>query len=301
MGSIVTTEGRLIDSWRAAIDSELLGIFPEDNLGAANRDSLSKACRYVSEGGGKRLRGLLVFSVAHDLLGAQDLLDSCAPFSEPPEGASGNRCAGILSAATALELLHVASLVHDDLPAIDNDDMRRGRAACHRAFGEGAAILAGDGLIGKAFMVVTESVGLSSDNQARIVKVLSRAWWDLCCGQQMDLELRDNPNQELKERVMRLKTGALFGAAFGCGAICGGVSEANLNRYIEVGINVGVIFQCLDDLADGDGDISKGDLVRAEGRNVKQLALPALDVRLRGGVSSGVLELVFDGLGVLKG
>jgi geranylgeranyl diphosphate synthase type II len=290
----VRIEDRLIERWRGVIDSELLAIFPPNDVGAARGqcNDLTNACRYVSEGGGKRLRGLLVLSVAHDLLwGAERLNDLTA-------SALGDRWSGILSAATALELLHVASLVHDDLPAIDNDDMRRGRAACHRAFGEGAAILAGDGLIGRAFMVVTGSAGLSSDNQARIVRLLSKAWWDLCCGQQMDLEQRANPNPEVREQVMRLKTGALFGAALGCGAICGGVSEAKLDKYIELGINVGVVFQSLDDLADGDVDSSRVELVRCECRNISHLALPSLDARLSTGVSRGVLGLVFEGVGV---
>jgi geranylgeranyl pyrophosphate synthase len=291
MECLAKIEDSLISKWRGAIDSELLSIFSAAAVGAGEEGdcNLIKACRYVSGGGGKRLRGLLVLGVAYDLLGGV-VLPKGAPNRILDEG-----WLGFLSAASAVELLHEASLVHDDLPAIDNDDMRRGLPACHRAFGEASAILAGDGLVGRAFMVITGARGLSSDNQARIVRLLGRAWWDLCCGQQMDLELRNNPSHGLSERVMQLKTGALFGAAFGSGAICGGVSEAKLAKYVDAGIDVGVVFQYLDDLADGDGDSSKRELVRGRSRDIVDFVLPSLDVRLGGGATRRVLDLVFSG------
>lgn len=271
----------LVARWRESLEERLV----ESSKGFSKvklQTVLHTACRYVSEGGGKRLRGLLVCGVSFDLLGlVYDV------------GDTGPGISGALSAAVAIELLHAASLVHDDLPALDNDDLRRGRASCHRAFGEATAILTGDALIGAALMVVTSSPDLSSDNQARLTRVLSRAWWDLCVGQQLDVDQKLARSNDLRLEMVRLKTGALFGAAIGCGAVCAGVHDRLLESYIAWGIRIGECFQALDDLDDGDRNIADRELILAECEQVIY-SIHELDPRLVGGVTHDVLREVFN-------
>jgi len=220
--------GGKLSQWRELIHSELVAVGD-----SSSRDSkrLQAATAYVLQGHGKRLRGLLALSVEHDLRGG------------------GERLAA-LKAAVALEMLHAASLVHDDLPALDNDDMRRGRPSCHRAFNEATAILTGDYLVGRAFSVIGDG-SLIAARQLRVLAILAQAWGDLCIGQQVDIEKPKEPEQV--ERLMELKTGALFGAAAACGAVCADRDEAEVARFYEWGKRVGVLFQKLDDAADGDG------------------------------------------------
>ncbi|MFN4895024.1 MAG: polyprenyl synthetase family protein [Pseudomonadota bacterium] len=264
----------LISQWRSEIETRLLGV-ERWVVGRPGGTKLHQASRYVSEGGGKRLRGLLACSVANDLL------------------VSGvRRGERALSSAVALELLHAASLVHDDLPALDNDDIRRGRAACHKAFGEATAILTGDALVGAALIHVTQDAELSSDNQARITRTLAQAWWDLCLGQQFDIEQQCGASDSIdRTEMVRLKTGALFGAAVGCGAVCAGVREAVLDRYIAWGTRVGECFQALDDLEDGDRPAEDHAEIQSECRDLQQSA-GALDARLLGGVTSAVVATI---------
>lgn len=263
----------LLQGWSAAIESKLITV---EGWRACQVDSspLLEACRYVSAGGGKRLRGLLACSVAHDLLQG---------------GAGGERA---VSSAVALELLHAASLVHDDLPALDNDDMRRGRASCHKVFGDATAILTGDALVGAAFMVVAHDSYLSSDNQARVMRTLSHAWWDLCLGQQYDIDQQRGTSAVTRELMVRLKTGALFGAAAGCGAVCGGVREALLDEYIAWGTRVGECFQALDDLDDGDRKPEDRGAIESECREVLKAAA-SLNPRLWEGATKKVVERIF--------
>jgi geranylgeranyl pyrophosphate synthase len=147
-------------------------------------------------------------------------------------------------------MLHAASLVHDDLPALDNDDMRRGRPSCHRQFNEATAILTGDYLVGRAFSVVTEG-SLTATQQLRILATLAQAWGDLCMGQQVDIEKPTEPSAI--HHLMELKTGALFGAAAASGAVCADTDDQVTTQFYVWGKKVGVLFQKLDDLADGDG------------------------------------------------
>ncbi len=217
----------LLKAWRELIDRELadVGATP-----AKDSDSLKAAASYVLEGQGKRLRGLLALAIHSDIS-----RDS----KERPSS---------LSVAFALEMLHAASLVHDDLPALDNDDVRRGRPSCHRAFTEATAILTGDFLVGRAFAVVAGG-SLSPMQQLRVLARLAPAWADLCVGQQVDIEQPKKP-EEIR-RLMELKTGALFGVAAAAGAICADVQDEDVQRFYDWGVRVGVLFQRLDDIADG--------------------------------------------------
>lgn len=221
-------------SWRPAVEGGLKRLSHDCGQG---HSALVAPIEYVLLGGGKRLRALLALSLCHDL---------------HPHAARGGVINRALSSAVAIETLHAASLVHDDLPALDNDDMRRGKPSCHKAFGEATAILVGDALIGAAMFTVLDDETLPTDLRARVTKVLSHVWRDLCVGQQVDLDIGAASDPALRSRMVRLKTGILFGAAASSGAICAGIRDADIASYFEWGVNVGECFQALDDLDDGD-------------------------------------------------
>ncbi len=190
---------------------------------------LLEGMRYATLGPGKRLRPALC-------------LGACS--------ALGGSDADALPAAAALELLHAYTLVHDDLPAMDDDDVRRGRPTVHRAYGEATAILVGDGLLTRSFAALAD---LGGRRAAEAVRVLAaRAGADeLLAGQARDLA---EPPDELDdlEAVHRGKTGALFAAAAELGAICAGGTAAQRDELARYGMALGVAFQHADDRDDGE-------------------------------------------------
>ena len=214
-------------TWRQLIDGALGGI---PGWAVPGCTEFRNATEYVLSSGGKRLRGLLVLSIASDLKRVSDL-------------------APVVSIAAGLECIHAASLVHDDLPALDNDDMRRGRPSCHRAFSEATAILVGDLLVGTGFSCIARS-GLEPTQQSRLSELLGKTWTDLCVGQALDLK-KNAPGAD-ESQIMTLKTGALFGCATGAGAICAGLDSVETTGWIEWGTRLGVLFQRVDDVLDGD-------------------------------------------------
>jgi geranylgeranyl pyrophosphate synthase len=166
-----------------------------------------------------------------------------------------------IALAVALELLHAASLVHDDLPALDNDDLRRGRPSCHKAFGEATAILVGDLLVGVAIARLTSGAS-SAIQQTLLQSMVATTWAHICVGQHLDIvNVADGAK---RATMIELKTGALFGAAMACGAICAGVSSQVVQHFYRVGVEVGVNFQRLDDIQDGEADPSELQDVRTE-------------------------------------
>jgi farnesyl diphosphate synthase len=266
----------ILASWRDEIDLQLklaasLGVVAEP----AGSNELQQACEYVLSGGGKRLRGLLTCSVWADLATSGKSLQCRA-----------------LSAAVALEVLHAASLVHDDLPALDNDDVRRGKPSCHKEFNEATAILTGDALVGAAVVHVSADEGLSTDERARLVGIIGTAWRALCMGQHLDLAQAAATDASAQRPLMiSLKTGALFGAAVACGALCAGQHDARLSEYYRWGVRVGECFQALDDLDDGDRPESDRAGIQKECGEVHAMA-NSLHSSLRGGVTSTVLSLI---------
>ena len=184
--------------------------------------ALEEALRYPLESGGKRIRPVLCLAVGEAV------------------GVEPERC---LPAAAALELVHTFSLVHDDLPALDDDDVRRGRPAAHVAFGEGVALLAGDALLAEAFRLA-----LSYPTPA-VGRELAGATLGMIGGQYLDVTRADADLATLH----RLKTGALFSAAVGCGLWAAGVPEAEQRPWRAFGDELGLLFQIVDDVLDGDG------------------------------------------------
>lgn len=222
--------GKVLNDWREVVYRELVAL---GESSSGDSKTLQAATTYVLQGQGKRLRALLPIALCADLTAEKETANPRA-----------------LRPGIALEMLHAASLVHDDLPALDNDDMRRGRPSCHRQFNEATAILTGDFLVGCAFSVVADG-GQSPMQRLRVLALLARAWSDLCMGQQVDIDRPTHPDEI--HRLMELKTGALFGAAAACGAVCADCDEALTERLYAWGSRVGVLFQRLDDIADGDG------------------------------------------------
>jgi geranylgeranyl pyrophosphate synthase len=200
--------------------------------------ALSAAMRYAVLGGGKRLRSRLALSAAVWL-------------GEPAEAA--------LPAARAVEYIHAYSLVHDDLPAMDDDDVRRGRPSLHRAFGEATAILAGDALQAAAFATLADP-GLvrrrGGERVALAVRLLGRAAGavGMVGGQSLDLALAATPAGPGRERelgaMVRMKTAALFTAAAVLGGVVGGGSPAQVRYLARLGRRFGLRYQIWDDLGD---------------------------------------------------
>jgi len=234
---------RLSESLREArrqVDEALDRYLPTaDGPAALCPDRLAEAMRYSTLAGGKRLRPVLC------LLAAE---------------ACGGDPKGALPAACALEMVHTYSLIHDDLPAMDDDDLRRGRPTCHKAFDEATAVLAGDGLLTLAFEVVARDVR-PMEAAAGCVRVLAEAAGPegMVGGQMADLQAEDRTDATVGEleAIHRRKTGALLRAALRMGAVCAG-APAELRDALDVyGRAVGLAFQIVDDLLDVQGDEAK--------------------------------------------
>ncbi len=196
-------------------------------------ESIHGAMRYSLFAGGKRIRPILAIAAGRAI--CEDTR-------------------GIENAACALELIHTYSLIHDDLPAMDNDDLRRGRPTCHKVFGEALAVLAGDALLTLAFEVLSRLPGVAAERKVRLVEELSRAAGTvggMIAGQVHDMEgERQTPTALLLESIHRAKTGALLRASVRMGVIYAGASEAELAALSEYGEHAGLAFQIVDDVLD---------------------------------------------------
>lgn len=274
------------DATEAALDA-LLG--PAVLPGEITRPArLLEAMRYSTLGGGKRLRPFLVIESAR-LFGV--------------EGTSA------LRAACALEMIHCYSLVHDDLPAMDDDDLRRGRPTCHKAFDEATAILAGDGLLTYAFDVVADPATHDDARvRANLVLALARAagLGGMVGGQALDLaaETAATPlTQEETLRMQAMKTGALLRFAVDAGALLGAASPAQAAAMARYGDALGAAFQIADDILDAEGDTAAlgkragKDAERGKATLVGLLGLDAARARCDQLVNDAVVALRDTGLG----
>lgn len=195
--------------------------------------SIHQAMRYSLFAGGKRIRPVLAIAAA-------DAIE--------------NSPSGVEHAAATLELVHTYSLIHDDLPALDNDDLRRGRPTCHKVFGEAMAILAGDALLTLAFEVLSRLPAVTAERKIRLVEELSRAAGTvggMIGGQVNDLGgEHQEPTAALLDSIHRAKTGALLRASVRMGAIYAGATERELAALSEFGEHIGLAFQIIDDVLD---------------------------------------------------
>lgn len=203
-------------------------------------DRLMAAMRHGVLNGGKRLRPFLV-------------MESAALFSADGEAA--------LRVAAALECVHCYSLIHDDLPAMDDDDLRRGQPTVHKAFDEATAILAGDALLTLAFDIIAdEATMLPAERRAALVLALARAAGagGMVGGQKLDLEAEQAPPDEAGIiRLQAMKTGALIRFACEAGALVAGAPAEDRERLAEFGSAIGLAFQLADDLLDLTADASQ--------------------------------------------
>jgi len=195
-------------------------------------ESIHKAMRYSLFAGGKRIRPILCVAAAEAV-------------SDSP--------AGIESAACTLELIHTYSLIHDDLPALDNDDLRRGMPTCHKVFGEAMAILAGDALLTLAFQVLAQMECEPARKTCLIAELAVAAGTvgGMIGGQVNDIEgERKHPSASLLEAIHRAKTGALLRASVKMGGIYAGADSHQLSALASYGEHVGLAFQIVDDVLD---------------------------------------------------
>ncbi|MER8415750.1 MULTISPECIES: polyprenyl synthetase family protein [unclassified Mesorhizobium] len=206
----------------------------------ARPERLMAAMRHGVLNGGKRLRPFLV-------------MESAALFSADGEAA--------LRVAAALECVHCYSLIHDDLPAMDDDDLRRGQPTVHRAFDEATAILAGDALLTLAFDIIAgEATALPAERRVALVLALARAAGagGMVGGQKLDLEAEQAPPDETGIiRLQAMKTGALIRFACEAGALIAGAPADDRERLAEFGSAIGLAFQLADDLLDLTADASQ--------------------------------------------
>lgn len=189
--------------------------------------------RYAVLDGGKRIRPICVF------------LGMSAATDEEVEGVLSDQ---VFALASAVELIHAYSLVHDDLPAMDNDDMRRGKLSVHMQFGEANGILIGDALLTLAMRVLTNGCIKYGDKFAKAAASISKAAADMADGQAYDLSGRKTESEFLS--MYALKTGALIKGAFTAGALCGGADEDTLDAVECYAEHLGLAFQLADDLLD---------------------------------------------------
>lgn len=222
------------DQYRERVESVLERAIPPSDRAP---ERLHRAMRYATLDGGKRIRPLLAYAAGETLALAPEAMD--AP-------------------AAAVELIHAFSLVHDDLPAMDDDDLRRGKPTVHRQFDEATAILAADALQPLAFEVLANAPGLTPPVQVALVQLFAQACGSLGMtgGQAIDLESEGAaPDREALERMHRMKTGALIRAAVtSAGCVATGLPAAGRTALERYATNLGLAFQIKDDLLDIEGE-----------------------------------------------
>lgn len=220
----------LLAGSRALVEVELNKLLPSS---AAAPEKIHQAIRWSVFAGGKRFRPAL-------------LLATGQAFGAPVEN--------LIRTACAFEMIHTYSLIHDDLPAMDDDDLRRGRPTCHVRFDEATAILAGDALQTLAFQTIARDEHLDAETRIALVSELARAAATpdgMVAGQALDMEAETRQvNGAQLEEIHRLKTAALIVAAARCGATIGGANESELAAVTSYATHLGLLFQITDDFLD---------------------------------------------------
>jgi geranylgeranyl diphosphate synthase type II len=221
---------------RATVEEALQGIFPVSEGPAAD---IVAAMGYSLFAGGKRLRPILCIAGAE---------------------AVGGEAKDVLPVACAIELIHTYSLIHDDLPVMDDDDMRRGKPTNHKVFGEAVALLAGDGLLTKAFHVMTgpDSVTrVRPESLLAVIGLIAQAagYEGMVGGQVVDIQLEGKEvDPSIVEFIHTRKTAALISASVVSGAMLAGAAEDHVKALASYGQNIGLAFQVSDDILDIEGD-----------------------------------------------
>ena len=196
--------------------------------------NLIDAMNYSLEAGGKRIRPVLIYAFCEALGG--NVKTAAAP-------------------AAAIEMIHTSSLIHDDLPAMDNDDFRRGKPSCHKAFGEAMAILAGDALMTNPYEILADDTELNADQKVMIISLLARAVGKsgMIGGQVIDIENENRTDVDAAnlENMYRRKTGELISVSCVMGCMCAGNANPDiLYNAADYGFKLGLAFQIIDDILD---------------------------------------------------
>ena len=251
-------------AFRARIDTALNQVIPDTPA-----SQLAEAMRYSLAGGGKRIRPLLLFASYRAIAGT----------TEHP---------ALETAACAVEAIHAYSLIHDDLPAMDDDALRRGRPTCHLAFDEALAILAGDALQSLAFELLADSPALADGTRIQLIRHLSRAagMHGMVVGQAIDLAAVDTELDITQlEHMHRCKTGALIDASVAMGALIGSADSQQLKALARYSRSLGLAFQVHDDILDVTADTATlgkqqgADIARNKPTYVSLLGLTAARAR----------------------
>ena len=222
-----------LEARRLMVEEALEVALPQED-GPASR--VVEAMRYSLFAGGKRLRPIL-----------------CLAASE----AVGGEIQSAMPAGCALEMIHTYSLIHDDLPAMDDDDLRRGKPTNHKVFGEAIAILAGDGLLTEAFVLLSDYHSLLPERAVQVIGVIAEAasYRGMVGGQVVDMLSQNKPaDLETVQQMHSRKTAALIAAATESGALAGKGSEAQVAALARYGRAIGLAFQIADDILDIEGD-----------------------------------------------
>jgi len=232
---------------RLAVDTHLEKLLPAE---AVEPPSIHAAMRYSVFAGGKRIRPILCLETAR--IFAADIAPALFP-------------------GCAIEFIHTYSLIHDDLPALDNDDLRRGKPTCHKKFGEATAILAGDALLTLAFETIA-AAPVSADRRVAMVTQIATAAGTvngMVGGQVADLEAEGKPVEpEMLEYIHRSKTAALIRASITAGALCAGAPAEDVARLRRFGETIGWAFQVTDDILDVEE--SSAALGKTAGKDIAQ-------------------------------
>ena len=205
----------------------------EKNANGLSIEKLYQAMRHSLTAGGKRIRPAMIYAFCEACGGQLEKADS---------------------SACAMEMTHTSSLIFDDLPAMDNDDMRRGKPSCHKAFGEATAILAGDALICAPFSILTADEKLTSDQKVMLISTLAsfEGANGMIGGQQMDMQFETQEKVSIVElqTMCSGKTGALMAASCRMGCLCGDGTKRQFAAAGNYGLLVGIAFQVIDDILD---------------------------------------------------
>jgi geranylgeranyl diphosphate synthase type II len=249
-----------LDAWmtaqRARVDAALDGVLPPEDTPPP---TVHRAMRYSVFAGGKRLRPLLVIAGAE---------------------AVGGEAALVMPTACALELIHTYSLIHDDLPAMDDDDYRRGRLTSHKVFGEAMAILAGDALLTLAFRLVADNAGLVGD--PRVLRDVMAELADaagtqgMVGGQVVDIESEGKTiSAEMLDYIHTHKTAALIRASLVVGALLAGGRGEAVDAIRDAGETLGLAFQIVDDILDVEGSLAELGKTAGSDERKRKVTYPA--------------------------
>jgi geranylgeranyl diphosphate synthase, type II len=272
--------GEYLETRKTLVDQALELYLPVEST---EPPAIFRSARYSVFAGGKRLRPILCIAAAEAVGGPIDT---------------------VMPAACALELIHTYSLIHDDLPAMDNDDYRRGKPTSHKVFGEALAILAGDALLTDAFRIVagrTPEGGVPAQKLLQVIQevALAAGWFGMVAGQVVDIESEGRaPDEKTLHFIHTRKTGALITVSIRAGAILGGADDDTLDALTEYGRHVGLAFQIADDILNVEGDAKALGKSTGSDRSRGKLTYPALV-----GVETSrrvATELVEKALGDLK-